>query len=101
MSKRYIPIDLGFEHYSHVKHDLNAKEYAKILAEISKERYAPVNVSEAYDLYFKNELVLPDKVRVIWLHDIERPATTFLPAAWRKWNTSSAFTPPTTSVWYR
>ena len=78
MSKRYIPIDLGFEHYSHVKHDLNAKEYAKILAEISKERYAPVNVSEAYDLYFKNELVLPDKVRVIWLHDIERPSDNFL-----------------------
>lgn len=78
MSKKYIPMDLGFEHYSHIKHDLNAREYAKILAEISKDRYSAVNVSEAYELYFKGELVLPDKVRVIWLHDIERPSDNFL-----------------------
>ena len=78
MSEKYIPMDLGFEHYSRIKHDLNAKEYAKILAEISKERYAPVSVSEAYDLYFNGGLVLPDKVRVIWMHDIERPSDNFL-----------------------
>ena len=78
MSECYIPIDLGFEHYSRIRHDLNIREYRKILDEISKDRYDAVNVSEAYDLYFKGELVVPDKVRVIWLHDIERPSDNFL-----------------------
>ena len=41
MSK-YIPIDLGFEHYSKLHDELNAKEYAKILAEMSRDRYVPV-----------------------------------------------------------
>ena len=58
MSECYIPIDLGFEHYSRIRHDLNIREYRKILDEISKDRYDAVNVSEAYDLYFKGELVV-------------------------------------------
>lgn len=78
MNRKYVPMDLGFEHYSHIKHDLNAGEYAKILAEISKDRYSVVNASEAYDLYFNGKLRLDDKVRVIWLHDIERPSDNFL-----------------------
>lgn len=77
MSK-YIPIDLGFEHYSKLNDELNAKEYAKILAEMSRGRYAPVPYSEALKLYDAKELVLPDKVRVIWVHDVERPSDNYI-----------------------
>lgn len=69
----YIPIDLAFEHYAHVKQELNALEYAKILAEISKPRYSVVTEAEGYDLFMQDKLDIPDKVRVIWLHDVERP----------------------------
>lgn len=77
MSK-YIPIDLGFEHYTKLDDHLNAKEYGKILAEISKDRYAPVPYAEALKLYDENRLVIPDKVRVIWVHDVERPADNYI-----------------------
>ena len=77
MSK-YIPIDLGFEHYTKMNDCLNAKEYSKILAEISKERYAPVPYAEALKLYDEKKLVVSDKVRVIWVHDIERPADNWI-----------------------
>ena len=69
MSK-YIPIDLVFEQYTKLDDCLNAREYGKILAEISKERYAPVPFAEALKLYDENKLIVPDKVRVIWVHDI-------------------------------
>ncbi len=77
MSK-YIPMDLAFEHYAHVKQDFNAQEYAKICREMVKSRYVPVTESEGYDLYFKGELLIPDKVRVIWFHDVERPNDNYL-----------------------
>ena len=77
MSK-YIPIDLGFEQYTKLDDSLNAKEYSKILAEISKPRYAPVPFAEALKLYDENKLVLEDKVRVIWVHDIERPSDNWI-----------------------
>ena len=71
-------MDLAFEHYAHVKQEFNAQEYAKICAEVSKPRYSVVNESEAYKLYFQGQLVLPDQVRVIWLHDVERPNDNYL-----------------------
>ncbi|MBQ9753571.1 MAG: hypothetical protein IJV93_02340 [Lentisphaeria bacterium] len=77
MSK-YIPIDLGFEQYTKLDDSLNAKEYSKILAEISKPRYAPVPFAEALKLYDESKLVLEDKVRVIWVHDIERPSDNWI-----------------------
>ena len=78
MDKKYVPMDLAFEHYAHVKQEFNAQEYAKICAEVSKPRYSVVNESEAYKLYFQGQLVLPDQVRVIWLHDVERPNDNYL-----------------------
>ena len=77
MSK-YIPMDLGFEHYSKLNDSLNAKEYGKILAEMSKPRYAPVPFAESLKLYDENKLVVEDKVRVIWVHDIERPSDNWI-----------------------
>ena len=77
MSK-YIPIDLGFEHYSKLKDTLNAKEYAKILAEMSSGRYLPVPYAEALKLYDEKRLFPEDKVRVIWVHDIERPSDNYI-----------------------
>ena len=77
MSK-YIPIDLGFEHYSKLNDELNAKEYAKILAEMSRDRYVPVPYSEALKLYDEKKLVLEDRVRVIWVHDVERPSDNYI-----------------------
>lgn len=75
---KYIPIDLGFEQYTKLDDCLNAKEYSKILAEISKDRYAPVPYGEALKLYDENKLVIPGKVRVIWVHDIERPSDNWI-----------------------
>ena len=78
MAKRYVPMDLAFEHYAHVKQDFNTQEYVKICAELVKPRYSVMTESEGYDAYFKGELQQPDKVRVIWMHDIERPNDNFL-----------------------
>lgn len=78
MSGKYVPMDLAFEHYSHVRQDFNAQEYSKICREMIKDRYSVVNESQAYELFFKGDLALEDKVRVIWLHDIERPNDNFL-----------------------
>ncbi len=77
-SKKYIPMDLAFEHYAHVKQDLNSFEYAKICAEMSNPRYVTVTEAEGLDLYMKGELLLPDKVRVVWMHDVERPNDNLL-----------------------
>lgn len=77
MSK-YIPIDLGFEHYTKLKHHFYSSEYAKILAEMVKSRYVPVPAAEALSLYDADKLVLRDQVRVIWVHDVERPSDNYL-----------------------
>ncbi|MBR2374113.1 MAG: hypothetical protein IKA87_07775 [Lentisphaeria bacterium] len=75
---KYIPIDLGFEHYTKLDDHLNAKEYSKILAEMSSGKYEPVPYSEALQLYDEKKLVIPDKVRVIWVHDMERPSDNYI-----------------------
>ena len=77
-SPKYIPMDLAFEHYAHVKQDLNSFEYAKICAEMSNPRYSTVTEAEGLDLYMKGELLVPDKVRVVWMHDVERPNDNLL-----------------------
>jgi len=76
--KKYIPIDLAFEHYSRIRHHLNAREYTKILAELCKPKYCEITEGEALALYSEGKLVIPDKVRVVWMHDIERPDDNFL-----------------------
>ncbi len=76
--KRYIPTDLSFEHYSRLNHRLLAAEYCKVCAEMCKPRYASVPLYEALCLFEQEELCLPEQVRVIWVHDIERPSDNYL-----------------------
>ncbi len=78
MRKKYIPSDLSFEHYSRLNHHLMAAEYCKICAEMCKDRYASVPLYEALCLYEQEQLRLPEQVRVIWVHDIERPSDNYL-----------------------
>lgn len=77
MSK-YIPRDLSFEHYTKLRHHLAVDEYAKICQEMRKPRYAEVPFYESLELYDAGKLVVPDKVRVIWVHDVERPSDNYL-----------------------
>ena len=74
----YVPMDLAFEHYIHVKQDLNEAEYVKICEEMTNPRYVPVTESEGYRLFTENALQISDRVRIIWMHDVERPNDNFL-----------------------
>ena len=78
MTKMYVPMDLAFEHYAHVKQDLNEAEYVKICEEMANPRYLPVTEAEGYRLWQEGNLVSPDHVRVMWMHDVERPNDNFL-----------------------
>ena len=75
---KYIPMDLTFEHYLKLKQHLNVSEYQKICDEMKNPRYCPVMASEALKLHDRGTLALSDKVRVIWIHDVERPADNYL-----------------------
>lgn len=78
MAKKYVPMDLSFEHYAHVRQDFNAQEYAKICGELVKERYSIMTESEGYEAFFRGDLQQADKVRIVWMHDIERPNDNYL-----------------------
>ncbi|MFH1904457.1 MAG: hypothetical protein ABIK53_02885 [bacterium] len=52
---------------------LDKKRYAKELQELSKKRYDVVNFTTAVDLDEKGEIRLNDKIRVVYIVDIDNP----------------------------
>jgi len=74
----YLPIDLPGESYTKLNQRLNKKEYVKICKELTKNKYSVVKASEALELYDKSKIQIPDKVRIIWIHDVERPSENWL-----------------------
>ena len=68
-------------------------------AEMDNPGYAPVP-SAALALYDRDQLVLADRVRVIWIHDVERPSDNFWGSRWRRWSMNSGSGPVTTFGFY-
>ncbi len=75
---------------------LDKKEYAKELQELSKPKYSVVNLTTAVDLEVKGLLRLPDKVRVVYVIDIDAPflnTALEIAQANRKYNIQCTFNP--------
>ena len=76
--KRYLPIDLPGLFYIKINQRLNKKEYSRLCRELENKRYSVVNATKSLSLFDKDELQIPDGVRVIWMHDIESPSDNWL-----------------------
>ena len=69
----YLPLDSGSETFVKLRQQVDREKYVPLCRELSKDRYAVVNFSEALSLLDRNELRIEDKVRIVWVHDVERP----------------------------
>ena len=75
---KYIPIDLPGLWYTQLNQHLNKKEYGRLCRELAKPKYAVVKASEALKLHDAGALQVKNKIRIIWLHDIEAPCENWL-----------------------
>ncbi|MCK4591177.1 MAG: hypothetical protein KAT86_05435 [Candidatus Latescibacteria bacterium] len=69
----YLPLDSGSETFVKLRQQVDREKYVPLCRELVKDRYAVVNFSEALSLLDRNELRIEDKVRIVWVHDVERP----------------------------
>jgi hypothetical protein len=57
---------------------LQVHEYRKLCRELKKPKYSVVQASKALQLFDRGRLQVPNRVRVIWIHDIESPSDNWL-----------------------
>ena len=69
----YLPLDSGSETFVKLRQQVDREKYVPLCRELAKNRYAVVNFSEGLSLLDRNELWIEDQVRIVWVHDVERP----------------------------
>jgi len=77
---KYIPIDIPGHWYIKLNQHLNTKEYGRLCRELAKPKYSVVKASAALKLFDAGKLQVKDKIRIIWIHDIETPCARLNPA---------------------
>ena len=75
---RYFPIDLPGLFYMKLNQHLQVHEYRKLCRELKKPKYSVVQASKALQLFDRGRLQVRNRVRVIWIHDIESPSDNWL-----------------------
>jgi len=74
----YRPIDLPGIFYMKLNQHLQVGEYRRLCRELRKSKYSVVRASEALRLFDQKRLMIKDRVRVIWIHDVESPSDNWL-----------------------